>query len=201
MYKRLKLRVKKYMLIDNDGIPVIPVVRYLKLIDLFDDYAYEVLDELEIDTNFVFIKLTGPNKGEPLDYIAVSSLFKRLKHKIGIDVHAHLFRHTHATIYYNQTKDIKQVQERLGHTQIQTTMNIYVHPSEDKKRTNGKIAQPASKINKGGTKNECYSAQTRLQYSKFIYKQNNFYFIWLYRKKPPSMTDQFTLNILITIIS
>ena len=125
-----------------------------ELMDLFDDYAYEVLDELEIDTNFVFVKITGPNKGKPLDYIAVSSLFKRLKRKTGIDVHAHLFRHTHATIYYNQTKDIKQVQERLGHTQIQTTMNIYVHPSEDEKRDNWEIAQPAFKIKKGDTTNE-----------------------------------------------
>ncbi|MBE6023484.1 MAG: transposase [Cellulosilyticum sp.] len=125
-----------------------------ELMDLFDDYAYEVLDELEIDTNFVFVKITGPNKGEPLDYIAVSSLFKRLKHKTGIDVHAHLFRHTHATIYYNQTKDIKQVQERLGHTQIQTTMNIYVHPSEEEKRANWEVAQPAFKINKGDNTNE-----------------------------------------------
>jgi integrase/recombinase XerD len=94
-----------------------------ELIDLFDDYAYDILDELEIDTNFVFVKLRGENKGQPLEYQDVSDLFKRLKKKTGVDVHAHLLRHTHATIYYQATKDIKQVQERLGHSQIQTTMN------------------------------------------------------------------------------
>lgn len=122
-----------------------------ELIDLFDDYAYDILDELEIDTNFVFVKLRGGNKGQPLEYQDVSDLFKRLKKKTGIDVHAHLLRHTHATLYYQTTKDIKQVQERLGHSQIQTTMNMYLHPSDEDIRTNWEIAQPAFKINKGDT--------------------------------------------------
>ena len=126
-----------------------------ELIDLFDDYAYDILDELEIDTNFVFVKLRGKNKGKPLEYQDVSDLFKRLKKKTGIDVHAHLLRHTHATIYYQVTKDIKQVQERLGHSQIQhsqiqTTMNMYLHPSDEDIRANWEIAQPSFNINKGG---------------------------------------------------
>lgn len=119
-----------------------------ELMDLFDDYEYEVLDELEIDTNFVFVKLRGENKGNPLEYADISSLFKRLKLKTGIDVHAHLLRHTHATIYYRKTKDIKQVQERLGHSQIQTTMNMYLHPSDEDIRGNWEIAQSSFKIEK-----------------------------------------------------
>ncbi|MGL4913599.1 MAG: tyrosine-type recombinase/integrase [Romboutsia sp.] len=122
-----------------------------ELIDLFDDYAYDILDELEIDTNFVFVKLKGKNKGEPLEYSDVSDLFKRLKKKTGIDVHAHLLRHTHATLYYQTTKDIKQVQERLGHSQIQTTMNMYLHPSDEEIRANWEIAQPSFQITKGVT--------------------------------------------------
>ena len=47
------------------------------------------------------------------------------------------------------TKDIKQVQERLGHSQIQTTMNMYLHPSDEDIRANWEIAQPSFKINKG----------------------------------------------------
>ncbi|MGL6107196.1 tyrosine-type recombinase/integrase [Romboutsia sp.] len=122
-----------------------------ELIDLFDDYAYDILDELEIDTNFVFVKLKGKNKGQPLEYQDVSDLFKRIKKKTGIDVHAHLLRHTHATIYYQTTKDIKQVQERLGHSQIQTTINMYLHPSDEDIRSNWEIAQSSFKIIKGGT--------------------------------------------------
>lgn len=117
-----------------------------ELMDLFDDYEYEVLDDLEIDTNFVLVKLKGENRGKPLQYQDINALFKRLKSKTGIDVHAHLFRHTHATIYYRQTKDIKQVQERLGHSQIQTTMNMYLHPSDEDIRENWELAQDAFKF-------------------------------------------------------
>ncbi|WP_099188346.1 tyrosine-type recombinase/integrase [Tepidibacter mesophilus] len=125
-----------------------------ELIDLFDDYEYEILDELEIDTNFVFVKLRGENAGEPLQYQDVSALFKRLKQKTNIDVHAHLLRHTHATMYYRQTKDIKQVQERLGHSQIQTTINMYLHTSDEDIRANWEIAQSAFNLDKGDTKSE-----------------------------------------------
>ncbi|GAE02618.1 integrase [Clostridium botulinum B str. Osaka05] len=122
-----------------------------ELIDLFDDYAYDILDELDIDTNFVFVKLRGKNKGQPLEYQDVSDLFKRLKKKTGMDVHAHLLRHTHATVYYQATKDIKQVQERLGHSQIQTTMNMYLHSSDEDIRSSWELAQPLFQISKGDT--------------------------------------------------
>ena len=57
-------------------------------------------------------------------------------------------------MYYRETKDIKEVQERLGHSQIQTTMNMYLHPSDDDIRESWEIAQPAFKLNKGDTKDE-----------------------------------------------
>lgn len=117
-----------------------------ELMNLFDDYEYEVLDELEIDTNFVFVKLKGENKGKPLEYQDVSALFKKLKQKTDMDIHAHLFRHTHATMYYRETKDIEQVRERLGHSQIQTTMNMYLHPSEEDIKSEWEKAENAFKF-------------------------------------------------------
>lgn len=125
-----------------------------ELFDLFDDYTYEILDELEIDTNFLFVKLKGKDKGKPLEYHNVRAIFDRLKKVTGIDVHAHILRHTHATLYYNATKDIKQVQERLGHSQIQTTMNLYLHPSDEDIRKNWEIAQPSFRLDKRENNND-----------------------------------------------
>lgn len=119
-----------------------------ELIDLFDDYLYEFIDELEMDTNFVFVKLHGRNIGQAMNYQDVSALFKRLRDKTEINVHPHLFRHTHASMFYRQTKDIKQVQERLGHSQIQTTMNMYLHPSDEEIRENWEKAQHAFQFGK-----------------------------------------------------
>ena len=46
-------------------------------------------------------------------------------------------------MYYQETKDIKVVQERLGHSQIQTTMNLYLHPSDEDLRKEWEKAQDA----------------------------------------------------------
>lgn len=122
------------------------------LMDLYDDYLYEVIDELGIDTNFVFVKLRGENTGKSMTYSDVEALFKRLRQKTGIHVHPHLFRHTHATLFYQTTKDIKQVQERLGHAQVQTTMELYVHPSQEDIRKEWEKAQHVFQIQgKDGT--------------------------------------------------
>ncbi|WP_368634385.1 tyrosine-type recombinase/integrase [Kurthia gibsonii] len=39
----------------------------------------------------------------------------------------HGLRHTHCSLLFEAGAKIKEVQVRLGHTDIQTTMNIYAH--------------------------------------------------------------------------
>lgn len=101
------------------------------LMDLYDDYLYEVIDEYHPNHNFVFVKTWGGNAGQPLTYSDVYATFKEIERKTGIHITPHIFRHTHGTMFYLKTKNIKAVQERLGHAQIQTTIQLYVHLSED----------------------------------------------------------------------
>ncbi|WP_142963544.1 tyrosine-type recombinase/integrase [Enterococcus faecalis] len=42
----------------------------------------------------------------------------------------HGFRHTHCSLLFEAGATIKEVQERLGHSDIHTTMNIYTHVSK-----------------------------------------------------------------------
>ncbi len=55
-------------------------------------------------------------------------MVKRRAEKAGIvkDVHPHMLRHTFATEFYRQTKDIRLTQKMLGHADLSTTM-IYTH--------------------------------------------------------------------------
>lgn len=46
----------------------------------------------------------------------------------------HGFRHTHASILFEAGATLKQVQERLGHSDIKTTMNVYAHVSKHAKQ-------------------------------------------------------------------
>ncbi|QFF98777.1 site-specific integrase [Psychrobacillus glaciei] len=45
----------------------------------------------------------------------------------------HGFRHTHASLLFEAEASIKDVQDRLGHTDIKTTMNVYTHVTQKMK--------------------------------------------------------------------
>lgn len=51
------------------------------------------------------------------------------KHKLR-KITVHGLRHTHASILFEAGATIKEVQERLGHKEIETTMNVYTHVSK-----------------------------------------------------------------------
>lgn len=54
---------------------------------------------------------------------------KNKLHRITI----HGFRHSHASILFEAGASLKEVQARLGHKEIQTTMNIYTHVTKTAK--------------------------------------------------------------------
>lgn len=57
----------------------------------------------------------------------------------------HGFRHTHCSLLFEAGATIKEVQDRLGHSDIQTTMNIYTHVTDKaKEQTADKFAKYVS---------------------------------------------------------
>jgi site-specific recombinase XerD len=69
-------------------------------------------------------------KGKPLTYAAFESAIRYIGSKAGVDVHAHLFRHTVAQAVLETTGNLKVAQELLGHAQITTTADLYMHVDE-----------------------------------------------------------------------
>ena len=47
----------------------------------------------------------------------------------------HCLRHTYATLLYDAEVDVMTARDLLGHSDVQTTMGIYTHLSEEKKRS------------------------------------------------------------------
>jgi integrase len=81
--------------------------------------------KVSADTN-VFVRRTG----NPLLPRAVSNGFKVIAERAGypeLKYHFHESRHTHATVMLEQGVHPKIVQERLGHQDIETTLNTYSH--------------------------------------------------------------------------
>lgn len=65
---------------------------------------------------------------------AVTERFKIYSERAGLpNIGLHGFRHTHASLLFEADANMKEVQERLGHANIKTTMDTYTHMTKDKK--------------------------------------------------------------------
>lgn len=98
------------------------------VIQLLKDYKVNVQDtwknELYIDNNFVFTDVNG----YPLVIKKLSTWIQAIMKKTDITnkhISTHSFRHTHCALLIEAGVHIKEIQERLRHKDINTTMNIY----------------------------------------------------------------------------
>ncbi|WP_426980269.1 tyrosine-type recombinase/integrase [Bacillus pseudomycoides] len=99
-----------------------------ELMALYTEYlVYEYGEEIEHD--YVFISLKEEYYGKPLKYQSVLDLIRRIVKRTGIEFTPHVLRHTHATELIRDGWDVAHVQRRLGHANVQTTLNTYVHLS------------------------------------------------------------------------
>jgi len=101
-----------------------------ELMDLFTGYICEY-HTAEIHTNHVFLKIKGRMAGKAMDYGDVDNLFRNLRKKTGIRVTPHMFRHTSLSLLYSAGWEPEMLRQRAGHKNIYTTMDTYVHPSEE----------------------------------------------------------------------
>lgn len=100
------------------------------IIDMFMEYI-NIYHNEDVETNHVFIKISGKKKYQAMDYIDVDNLFRSLRNKTGIYVTAHMFRHTSLTILRMAGWKPELLRVRAGHKNIYTTLNTYVHPSAE----------------------------------------------------------------------
>lgn len=92
------------------------------LMSLYSDYISS-LDQNRL-CQYVFINLIDYS---PLNYSAVKHLFVNLSQKCGFRVRPHMLRHTHATELLKAGWEMSFIQKRLGHANVQTTIDTYTH--------------------------------------------------------------------------
>ncbi|WP_195945795.1 tyrosine-type recombinase/integrase [Paraclostridium bifermentans] len=100
------------------------------LADIFMEYLAEYHTE-EVETNHIFIKLGGSNKYKPMNYTDADNLFRTLKKKTEIYVTPHMFRHSSLTLLRMAGWQPELLRIRAGHKNIYTTLNTYIHPSDE----------------------------------------------------------------------
>ncbi|GAA5417798.1 tyrosine recombinase XerC [Paraliobacillus ryukyuensis] len=66
--------------------------------------------------------------GKPYNPSTIKNWWKRFLDRNGLRyIHLHALRHTSATLLINESVHAKIISERLGHSDIRTTMNVYAH--------------------------------------------------------------------------
>ena len=101
------------------------VISLLQEYKLWYDEQKSLYGELWTDSNRLFVQADG----KPMHPSTISKWFVRYVAQIGLPViNFHGLRHTNATLLIAQNIDVAVVAARLGHAQITTTYNFYVHP-------------------------------------------------------------------------
>ena len=90
------------------------------------EYVVHEEDKGARQTNFVCLKNDGLN----CDYNQIKLLIRYLQRNVNKQFDVHSLRHTHATMLIENGVPVKTVQERLGHENIETTLNTYVHNTD-----------------------------------------------------------------------
>lgn len=106
------------------------------VIKLLQDYKVNVQDkwknELYVDNDFIFTD----NNGYPLVIKKLSQWIQAIMSQTDINknITTHSFRYTHCSLLIEAGVHIKEIQERLRHKDIQTTMNIYANITKSYKK-------------------------------------------------------------------
>lgn len=72
--------------------------------------------------------------GTPINNSTLGSRFRTLARRVGFPISFHTLRHNHASLLLELGEDLKLVSERLGHTSISITADIYGHLSEGRQK-------------------------------------------------------------------
>ena len=101
-----------------------------ELMDLFTEYI-SMYHDADVETNHVLLKIRGSHKGNAMEYEDVDNLFRSLRKRTGVYVTPHMFRHTSLSLLHAAGWNPELLKERAGHRNIYTTLNTYVHPTEE----------------------------------------------------------------------
>jgi integrase len=104
--------------------------------------AIEIIDELILEnklkfkgkTPYLFIGKTG----KPIQINAFNNSLKTMNDKLGKDaikkkMSSHIFRHSHISLLAELNIPVKAIMERVGHSDMETTMKIYTHVTKKTK--------------------------------------------------------------------
>lgn len=139
-YKNKTLEISKTVTLGMGNIPYVTSTKTTaghRTISLDDETLQALKDyrstQSPIPMNgYIFSSAMG--KPIPLSkpYVKLQSALKRTSIDKKINVHS--LRHTHCSMLFAAGWSLKEVQDRLGHSDVKTTMDIYAHVTKEAKK-------------------------------------------------------------------
>ena len=114
-YRNKTITVNKTKL-ENGQITPPKTLSSIRTIEV-SDYILKILLDFSSTSKFIF----------KVSYRTILNALQPL------NINSHVFRHTHVALLIEQNVPIKVISERLGHSEISTTLNIYTHVTENMK--------------------------------------------------------------------
>ena len=101
------------------------IISLLEKYKLWYEEQKSIYGELWTNSDRLFVQADG----KPMHHSTISKWFVKYVGQIGLPViNFHGLRHTNASLLVAQNVDIAVISARLGHAQISTTLDFYVHP-------------------------------------------------------------------------
>lgn len=100
-----------------------------------EKYVYEELNKIYYSKDLVSTK----ENGELISTESLKYLSRVVNYDLGISFNFHSLRHTHATMLLEAGANIKDIQRRLGHSKLSTTMDTYSHVTQKMKENSVSI--------------------------------------------------------------
>ena len=93
--------------------------------EVYSDYLLNEYPE-NGDSDYMFVNIWAGQVGKPITYSTVDELLAQVEKKTGIKANPHSYYRANRHCW-----NMAHVQEQLGHTSVQTTINTYTHLTDN----------------------------------------------------------------------
>lgn len=135
-FKNKRININKTLSLDVNHKKIIttPKTKNSNRIIFIDDHNLSILKKHKLHQGPSNLLFTDQNNGY-LNSTYVSNVMYGIIRKAKLPkIAVHDLRHTHASLCFESGMTIKEVQQRLGHSNIRTTADIYVHLTQKKEQ-------------------------------------------------------------------
>lgn len=122
---------KSMMMLDNIYEEATTKTKFSNRVIYLDNVTLSYLKQLRKEKKCISLDNHIFNIKCRYDY-RLKWIYKDFPHLKKISIHG--FRHTHATLLFESGVTAKDIQHRLGHANISTTLNIYTHITDEKRK-------------------------------------------------------------------